>query len=183
MKNIAVLYESKYGTTKKYAQWISEELRADLLKRKETTLADLLKYDLIIYGGGLYGGGIKGVDIITKNYDKIKNKQIIVFTVGLADPNIKEHFVPIIDRNFTDEMKLNIRLFHLRGGINYEKLGLIHKSMMAMLKAMVSKKQQSEQTEEDKQMLETYGKVVDFTDKAYILDLISYVQSVNSLAK
>ena len=79
---------------------------------------------MIIFGGGLYASGINGISIITKNYDLIKEKDIIVFTVGLADPNIEEQFIPIINKNFTDEMKEKIKIFHLRGGIDYKKLGV-----------------------------------------------------------
>jgi menaquinone-dependent protoporphyrinogen IX oxidase len=176
VKKIAVIYGTKYGATEKYARWIAEELDADLLEQPKTKLNSLLKYDIIIYGGGLYASGIKGVELMTKNYNEIKDKKIIVFTVGLADPNNKEQFRPIIDRNFNDEMKENITVFHFRGSINYKKLGVLHKAMMAMLKSMTVKKPQSELTDEDKQLLETYGEIVDFTDKAYILDLISYIQ-------
>lgn len=177
---IAVIYATKYGATKKYAEWIADELDADLLERAKTKISDLSRYDIIIYGGGLYASGIKGIDLITKNYSEIKNKKIIVFTVGLADPNNKEQFTSIIDRNFNNEMKSNITIFHFRGSINYKKLGFMHKAMMAMLKSMTAKKPQAEQTEENKQMLETYGKIVDFTDKAYILDLIAYIHKYKS---
>jgi len=45
---------------------------------------DLIKYDIVIYGGGLYEGGIAGVKLVTQN----SCKNLIVFTVGLADPLI-----------------------------------------------------------------------------------------------
>lgn len=81
MNNIAVVYQSHYGTTKKYAEWIAQALDADLLNRKKVSVSELSQYGMIIYGGGLYAGGLLGIDLVSKS----KFKHLVVFTVGLAD--------------------------------------------------------------------------------------------------
>ena len=53
MKSTAVIYKSKYGSTKKYAEWIGEELECDVLETGSVSADTLKKYDTIIYGGGL----------------------------------------------------------------------------------------------------------------------------------
>ena len=179
MDKIAVVYKSKYGSTKKYAQWIAEEAKADLYESSQIDVGKLRKYHTIVYGGGLYASGITGVSIITKNYDLLKDKRIIVFTVGLASTDKKEVFSPIIEKNFSKEMRDYIKFFHFRGGIDYKKLGIIHKSMMAMLKTMVSKKEPHELSNDDKEMLATYGEKVDFTDKNTIKPLLSFLANKN----
>src|SRR5690554_6143300 len=120
MSNIAIVYKSKYGSTKKYAQWIAEETKADIFECSEIEAKKLMEYDTIIYGGGLYASGIAGISIITKNYEILKDKKIIVFTVGLASTDKEEIFNPILEKNFTKEMRDNIKFFHLRGGIDYK---------------------------------------------------------------
>lgn len=60
MNKTAVVFKSKYGSTKKYAQWIAEELSCDIFERKNVKSDDLEAYDTVIYGGGLYAGGVKG---------------------------------------------------------------------------------------------------------------------------
>lgn len=177
MNKTAVIYKSKYGSTKQYAEWISNRINADLFEISNITAAKLLEYDTIIYGGGLYASGINGISLITKNFNKINKKNLIIFTVGLASTENKEIFKPIIDKNFTKEMQKSIQIFHFRGGIDYKKLSLVHKPMMAMLKKIVSKKNPDELTEDDKSMLETYGKKVDFTDIKTIEPLVSYVEN------
>ena len=52
--NAIVVYKSKYGCTKTYAQWIAEELSCDICEQSEIKIDELKKYDIIIYGGGLY---------------------------------------------------------------------------------------------------------------------------------
>lgn len=105
MKSTAVIYKSKYGSTKKYAEWIGSELECDVLENSSVSADTLKKYDTIIYGGGLFAGGVNGFNLITKNFDAVKDKNLILFTVGLADPNDSEN---------TEHIKGGIKkLFHL----------------------------------------------------------------------
>jgi len=177
MNKIVVIYKSKYGSTKRYAQWIAEETKSDIFESSEIGINKLMEYDIIIYGGGLYASGISGVSIITKNFESLKDKKIIVFTVGLASTDRKEVFSPIIEKNFSEEMRDNINFYHLRGGIDYKKLSLVHKSMMAGLKMVISKKSSNELTDDDRELLATYGKKVDFTEKNTITPLLLYLES------
>lgn len=164
MGKSVVIYKSTYGSTKVYANWIAKELASDIYEANEIKVHNLLEYDNIIFGAGLYASGINGISIISKNFETIKNKNLIVFTVGLSSTENKEIFKPIIEKNFTIEMREKIKFFHLRGGIDYKKLSIIHKPMMAMVKFMVAKKKSEELTEDDKLMLKTYGGKVDFVD-------------------
>ena len=172
-KKILVVYTSKYGSTQKYAEWIASELSADLFAAKTVEPTALSQYDIVIYGGGLYAGGIAGVKLITSN----SCKNIIVFTVGLADPNLTDYSA-ILNKNFTPELLAKTKFFHLRGGIDYKKLGPIHKSMMAMMKGMIQRKPESEREPEDKEFLNTYNTKVNFEDKGTIQPIISYVKDL-----
>lgn len=137
----------------------------------------LTRYDTIIYGGGLYASGIAGISTISKNFETLKDKRIMVFTVGLASTDREEVFYPIIEKNFTKEMRNHIKFFHLRGGIDYKELGIIHKSMMAMLRMVISRKKSNELSDDDSELLATYGKRVDFTDKNTLKPLLSFLEN------
>lgn len=181
MNNAVVVFQSTYGSTKKYAQWIAEELSCALLERKNAKMADLQTYDTIIYGGGLYAGGVSGIDLLTKNFDLLVNKKLILFTCGLADPSDSSNTDSIkegLKKVLSPAMQKKIKLFHLRGGINYSELGIVHKSMMAMLHKSMMKKDSVTLNSEEKEMLDTYGKVVDFTDKATIAPILDYVRGI-----
>ena len=60
MKSI-VVYESKYGSTERYAKWIGEELGCRGSNISEVSLEELLTYDNIVFGGWLHAGTIKGL--------------------------------------------------------------------------------------------------------------------------
>jgi len=177
MKNTIVIYESKYGHTARYANWIAESLSCPLLERKKVTHSDLENADTIIYGGGLYAGGVNGIKLLTENWNLICNKKIAVFTCGLASPkepaNVA-HIREAIAQMLPADMLEKITLFHLQGGIDYSRLSLVHKAMMGMLRKMLLKKPKNELTSEDKQLLKTYGGVVDFCDEESIRELVEW---------
>ena len=181
MNRSVVVYKSKYGATEKYAKWIAEELACDIFERGGLKPTDLERYDTIIYGGGLYAGGVNGIELLTKNFDLLRRKNLVLFTCGLADPLAKDnidHIKNSLNKVFTAQMQERIRVFHLRGAIDYAKLSPVHKAMMAMLHRMTLKKGSDSLRDEDKQLLATYGKAVDFTDKATISPIVRYVQGL-----
>ena len=179
--NGLVTYGSAYGSTQKYAQWIAEELSFDIKAAEEADGAMLARYDIIIHGGGLYAGGVKGIQVITKNYASIAHKPVILFTCGLADPEDQENVAHIeagLAKVLSPEMQKHIKLFHFRGGIDYSRLGLVHRAMMAMLRKSMLRKGRDNLRQEDKLMLDIYGKKVDFTDRQMIAPLIEDVKQI-----
>lgn len=181
MDNIVVVYQSKYGSTKKYAQWIAEELSCELFDRKSITVADLEQYNTVIYGGWLYGGIASGIRLVTKSFDKFSNKNVILFTCWLANPNEKSNTDRIkksLNKVLSPKMQEIIKVFHFHGGIDYSKLGIIHKTMMAIVHNIIAKKSYNILSNGEKQILDTYGKVTDFTDKSAIMPIVKYVSEL-----
>ena len=141
----------------------------------------VLPCDVIIHGGGLYAGGLCGINTIVKHFGVISDKQIILFSCGLADPEDPENVAHIesgLEKVLTPEMREKIRQFHLRGGIDYSRLGLTHKAMMAMLRRVMLKKGYDNLRSEDQMMLDTYGGTVDFTNRESLAPLLNYVRSL-----
>jgi menaquinone-dependent protoporphyrinogen IX oxidase len=177
MAKVLVMYFSKYGSTKKYAEWIASELNGDIYNIKNVKQNILENYDTIILGSGLYAGKIEGINIIINNYETIKDKKLIIFTCGLADYNKTENINNInkrLEKIIPVNIRENIKIYYLRGGMNYKKLNLKHKTMMGLLKKMIQKKGSEKLTDENKEFLETYGKTIDFTNKNNINEIVEY---------
>jgi menaquinone-dependent protoporphyrinogen IX oxidase len=175
-----VLYFTKYGSTKKYAEWITEELKGDIFDIKDARLNQLHEYDIILLGSALYAGNMKGINLFVDNYEKIKDKKLVLFTCGVADYSKEENCDSIykrleeaIPKNILD----TIKIFYLRGSIDYKKLSFIHKIMMGMVRKMVVKKGAGEMNEENKEFLETFGKTVDFMDRESIKGIVEYCKT------
>ena len=173
MKTV-VVYKSKSGFVKKYAEWIAAELAADLFEAGEVTVDTLAAYDTMIYGGGLYIIGINGVKLITENLDKLGGKKIVVFATG-ASPVREETITEVRDKNFTAEQQERIRFFYLRGGFDFSKLRPIDKVLMTLMKWKLRRRKNP--TPDERGMLAAYDKPMDFTNRKNIEELIAYVTS------
>ena len=77
MSNIIVIYQSKYGATKKYAEWLAEELSCDLVETKKATIEQIEKYDVVILGGGIYATGIAGISFLKRHYERLKIRRLL----------------------------------------------------------------------------------------------------------
>lgn len=177
MRKIVVVYQSKYGTTEKYANWIAGALSADLFEKKELSAEKLCQYDVVVYGGGLYAGGILGASLVSKS----KIAHLVLFTVGLANPNTTD-YTEIISRSFSEKVSQPDAVFHFRGGIDYKKLNALDRLFMYFQKKIVEKKIKNEDEEsgEGNELLETYGNAIDFTSEQSIESLIDYVKNIDN---
>ena len=177
MSNI-IIYGSHYGTTKQYAEELSRITNIKVISFEKVN--QINDYDNIIYLGGLYAGGVLGMSKTLKKLNNIANKTIIIATVGLADPTDETNINNIrnnIKSQISKEIFEKAKIFHLRGGINYSKLNFAHKTMMKLLYNAIKNLPQEKQTAEDKAMIETYNKKVDFTDFSSLNKIIDVIKN------
>lgn len=175
MSHVAVVYQTQYGATQRYAQWISEALHSDLYKLSDVNTQVLRKYSTIIFGGAIYASGIMGSKQISTYFSDLPDTKLIVFTVGLSNPKTT-NYQSIINKNFNGALQKSISFFHLRGAIDYKKLNFLHRIMMFALKNKVKKSAHT--SPETSLFLETYGKKIDFTDKESINPLVRQAESL-----
>ena len=173
MKTV-VVYRSISGFTKKYAEWVAEELEADLFRIEKIDIDILLKYDMIIYGGNLHAAGISGVSIIKDNLNKLRGKNIIVFATG-ASPSKESTVSEVRDNNFSAEEQKQIQFYYFRGGFDFKKLNFINKILMTLFKWKIKSKRHK--TPDERRILAAYSKPMDFTKKENIKELLEYVRS------
>jgi hypothetical protein len=107
---IIVVYQSSTGFTKKYAQWISEELSCDLAAYEDAS-KKINDYDVIIYGGGIMAGRIAGFNKLKKN-PLIPGKKLILFATGATNMNASEIISQIRDNNLTPEEQKSIPFYY-----------------------------------------------------------------------
>lgn len=168
-----VVYESKTGFTKKYAKLISQAIDCPISSRKESEKIDLENFTVVIYGGSLYASGVLGLKKIKK---RLKGQKLIVFAVGASGP--KDNILKEIkEANFSEREKNDCSVFYLRGGFNFNKLNLMDKGLMLLMKRSIEKKKPSERTADDRGLLNAYDQPVDFTREKNIEPLISYYKA------
>ncbi len=175
MKKQLIIYGSRYGSTRRYAERLAEMTGLEAVEYK--AVKDLGDYDRIVYLGSLYAGGVTG---LKQAVGKMSPQQeLIVATVGLADStdaanvaHIRQSIKDQIPAHFYDES----RLFHLRGAIDYTKLNLKYRLMMSLLAKKVAKLSEEQQNAETRAMLETYGKQVDFVDFSSLQPIVDKIK-------
>ena len=115
-----IFYQSKYGATKKYVDWLVEELGYDYIETKNAKVAKLLNYDVIILGGGVYASGIAGLQFLKKNIGQLAGKKIAVFAVG-ASPYDEKAIQQVREMHFKT-MGLLVRKLIAMNLINFRLL-------------------------------------------------------------
>lgn len=172
---VKIIYGSHYGTTERYAQELSRRVGIPAVDYRK--MGEISSQDTVIYLGGLYAGGLVG---LKKSLPKLKTTaNLIVVTVGLADPEEEknvQHIRASVTKQLGEELTAKTTFIHLRGGIDYGKLNMLHRTMMRMLYSQIKKKPVDQLSEEDQELIDTYGKKVDFTD-------LSSVEKIQALLK
>ena len=173
MKGI-ILYTSKYGATKRYADWIAEETGFDCVETKKAKIEDVRKYDIIILGGGIYASGIAGLSFLKKNIEQLQGKKVLVFCDG-ASPYEDEAFQQIVAHNMKDGLK-DIPCFYCRGGLDMDAMGFVDRNLCKILRKAVAKKNPEDYEIWEKALMEAGDEKCDWTDKAYIAPVLEAVQ-------
>ncbi|MBE7026650.1 MAG: flavodoxin [Ruminococcaceae bacterium] len=174
MKTI-VIYKSKYGSTKSYAEWIAQELSCEAVDASKIKATDLCKYDTIIYGGGLYAEVIAGVSLITKNMDKLTDKKIIVYTTGITPIDCREYYDKlVVEKNFKNGIFPNVKIFNYPGKMVVSELSLVHRTAIKTLKKIMSDKK--DPTEMEKLLINLCDLDGDFSDRTLIKELVEYAK-------
>ncbi len=169
-----ILYQSKYGSTKKYADWLMEETGFDCMETSNAKVEAVRNYDVIILGGGVYASRIAGLQFLKKNIDQLNDKKIAVFVVG-ASPYDEKAIQQIRDEHFKGAPS-NIGLFYCRGAWDEEKMKFGDRTLCRMLQKAVAKQNPDEYEPWQEALMCAVGKKCDWTDKSYLEPLLKHIE-------
>ena len=169
-----VVYSSHTGYTKKYAEWIAGDLKADILNLKEFTAELAGCYETIVYGGWLKAGKISGLGVLKRHLKDLGNKKFCDFCTGNM-LGTREELEALVKKNFTKKESAKIKTFYFRGGFDYKKLSRINKFIMRSLKFVLQIKKNP--TEGEKAIIESFYSPVDYTAKENIKELMDYLKN------
>ena len=169
----AVVYTSQTGFTKRYAEWLSERIGADLIELKEVRKTDFSGYDAIVYGGWVCAANVTKINWMKNNAEKWKDKKLAVFCVGgspIDNPDIEIFF----QKSFSEGPLSTVKPFYCPGGFNYEKMSKGSKALMKVfVKTLKAKK---DKTEEEELMIKMVSQSYDISDIKYIEPIVEYLE-------
>ena len=177
MKYAVVVYRSRHGATKQYAEWLSEKLDCPIYDVNQINASQLLAYHTIIYGSPLYTRKMDGVKQLVDFYDRLKDRTLVSFTVGLADPDQTAYYDMVIDANIPREMQENIHFFHLPGKVDYSTVGLGAKLRAGFYRFLIRLLVRPEKRDYELNMMLAPAQNVDLMDESSLEPLIDFVRT------
>ena len=176
--NVLLLYSSKTGFTRRYAQWIGEELGLRPTEWKDCTAGQLAEADLIVYGGSVNGGIITGQTKVERMARKAGNRPVIWFAVGLRPPTLRTMEL-LRKNNFGRDSEAP--LFYFPGGLDKEKLPPGDRTMLRVYRAMLRRRRDLDP--EDEGMIDRLSIPGDHTDRTAIEPLVDLIRTAQNSGK
>lgn len=171
-----IVYTSQTGFTKRYADWLSSGMEADILTIKEarSKTNDFFNiYDAIVFGGWVMAGSATGAKWFLQKAAMWKNKKLAIFCVG-ASPEQNPEVEEFLDRLLTEEQKKYIRAFYCQGGLDYSKMKMPSRLAMKSFASILKKKKDASQKEKD--MAEIISHSYDISDEKYVEPIVKYLR-------
>ena len=176
MTNGIILYQSKYGATKKYADWLKEATRFDCIETKKATLAAVQPYETLVLMGGVYASGVAGLSFLKKNITALKGKRIFVFASG-ASPYDEAAIQQCKAHNLKGELT-GLPFFYGQGAWNMAGMTLRDRTLCKLLLKAVAKQDPSTYEPWQKALMEAGpDTVADWTDKARLEPLLAALRT------
>ncbi|HLP20072.1 MAG TPA: flavodoxin domain-containing protein [Chitinophagales bacterium] len=127
MENGIVIYESRYGAARQYAQWIGEKLNLPAKESSELSPWELAAYDFVIAGSSIYMGKILLRNWLLKNESALLSKNVIFFIVGAAPVTETEKTEKYFSDNIPTALLRKDNHFYLQGKSVFSELSLADK--------------------------------------------------------
>jgi len=172
-----VVYSSISGFTKRYAEWISEEVGADCASVDLVDSEKLSQYDVVVFGSHVRMGDIphrKRFAELSKNL-----KRVVVFVVG-GSPAENNPVLPRIFKKIHKSIPQSASApdFYFRGGLNIDALPEDEKAylnknlrMMRVLSVILFPARKA-----IRNIVDMMSHNSDYTSKDFIRPLVDYLR-------
>ncbi len=177
MNNGIILYQSKYGATRKYADWLKESTGYACWEIRGAALSDVQASDTVILMGGLYASGIAGLSFLKKHIGRLKGKRIMIFAVG-ASPYDEKAIQQCREHNLKGDL-CGIPLFYGRGAWNLNQMTFSDRTLCKLLLKAVAKQDPSTYEPWQTALVEANASdgPSDWTDRAWLEPLLAAINA------
>ena len=127
--NTVIIYRSFFGTTKRYAELLREEVESDIYKHSQVDKYSLLKHDTVILCAGTYAGWISLRGFLEKYWNILQDRRVILLVVGAAPAD-----APWSIRSYNkipDVIREGIKYFKLPSKIGFRDVSKAMKENLA----------------------------------------------------
>lgn len=171
-----VVYASQTGFTKRYAEWIAEELECEAVAVEQAGHVDAGAFDVVVFGGWLHAGGLVGKKWLARAHARYPQVRFVAFAVGATPPEWVDMVDEAMAREFPAPEFDAVERFYLRGGFAFERLSVPNKLAMKLFFKMQEKA--AAEDPRAAEMLAGMRDGFDATDRAAIEPLVAHVQAI-----
>lgn len=172
-KNLLILYKSKTGFTKKYADLIAGETGGTTMDFKKGTPELLSSFDKILFGSRMHAGRIDGLSEARSLFQKGHIQPSALFVTGAMPNTEKKALEEMWQNNLTSEELAGLPHFYMQSGLCYEKMNFTDKAMMKMFSFMMNQKKNK--TPDEIRFAKMIACSYDISSKEYIQPLLKYL--------
>ena len=119
-----VVYASKQGSTRQYAEWIAEDLSARAVPFTQARPADLEGADTVILGSAVRMGSLLLGKWIRENWRILSARRLILFSVSATPPGDEKALRETLERSLSAEMIGRMTWVPLHGRLTIATLPL-----------------------------------------------------------
>ena len=141
--SIAVVYNTVTGFSRTYAEWIAQDLEADLLSWDEAKGVNLAEYRLVVYGAGVRMSAVRGFKGFRR---KIKREglygtgRVIFFATGGTPVHPDRDWrSPAATLTKEELARGTFPFFYFEGGIAYDGLNWPEKTLLKIFSKRVQR--------------------------------------------
>ncbi len=122
--NGVVVYNSRYGATQQYAEWIGAGLKIPVIDPERLDDRVLAACDFLLIGTSVYIGKMLIKDWLRKNEQHLRNKKLFVFVVCSAYSDVEKQ-QQIVKDNIPEGIRASSDIFFLPGRLSIKNLSLM----------------------------------------------------------
>ena len=130
--NGVIIYKGKYGATRQYAQWISNDLKLPVRQPEEISSDYLTSCDFVILGSAVYIGKLLIRKWLKKQAGVLQNKKLFLFVVCGTPPSEKEKLKLIVKNNVPLSISDQTAIYFLHGKMDIKALNWSDRFMLKM---------------------------------------------------
>jgi len=130
-----IIYKSKYGSTKQYAEWIAEETNFPLRDLKEVTQSDIESREIVVICSYIRRLVVLRKWII-KNWKILKNKNIFLLSVSSAppeEPEAKKYIDELFEKSFPADIREKIKYYPARGKYIFKNMTFFDRTIIQIV--------------------------------------------------
>lgn len=129
MKGV-ILYKSKYGSTKQFAEWLRQDTGFDIFEISDVP-EDFGQYDTVVIGSSIHGGMLSLRQWIIHHWESIKDKHVILMLT--SGTNNEQFIKKTIEKSLPKHIRTQIKLFPVGGRYLFKSMSFFDRNIIKIV--------------------------------------------------